>query len=240
MYEISLRKMKVFALLFALLAASCSALRVVRLPTRTHRATSKLDAQFQTTQNCARPSAPRNALTAPSPPAGPVGVDGVDAPRRRCRRAPAARCAARRLRGREHLLDQTHEDGEEVGPRLREGAPRRCCPSPSQLSQFRNARTSPRSSPSARCRTAATSSRSARRARRSRSPTRSRAAPCRTSTTAGRRTARRASAGRFRTAVVAIATHSFANSYGITSKRGQDSCHLWTWADPPAKAVSKL
>ena len=148
--------------------------------TRTHRATSKLHAQFQTTQNCARPSAPRNALTAPSPPAGPVGVDGVDAPRRRCRRAPAARCAARRLRGREHLLDQTHEDGEEVRPRLREGAPRRCCPSPSQLSQFRNARTSPRSSPSARRRTAATSSRSARRARRSRSPTRSRAAPCRT------------------------------------------------------------
>ena len=143
MYEISLRKMKVFALLFALLAASCSALRVVRLPTRTHRATSKLDAQFQTTQNCARPSAPRNALTAPSPPTGPVGVDGVDAPRRRCRRAPAARCAARRLRGREHLLDQTHEDGEEVGPRLREGAPRRCDLGCSRNSQFAIAQLTP-------------------------------------------------------------------------------------------------
>ena len=34
------------------------------------------------------------------------------------------------------LLDQPHEDGEEVGPRLREGAPRRCCPSPSHNSQF--------------------------------------------------------------------------------------------------------
>ena len=118
--------MKLVALFLALLGLTTGLRVVICLPLEPMVPPRSWHAKICGAWPPSRPSAPRNALTAPSPPAGPVGVDGVDAPRRRCRRAPAARCAARRVRGREHLLDQTHEDGEEVRPRLREGAPRRC------------------------------------------------------------------------------------------------------------------
>ena len=81
------------------------------------------------------PHAPRNAPTATPPPAGPVGVDGSRRAAPPCRRAPAARCAARRGRGENifSIKPRGRPKRRAPSPRRRQ-PPRRGCPSASQRS----------------------------------------------------------------------------------------------------------